>query len=383
MTALSSARSFTMTDRFYVGSRKGLFTVERGGNGWAITNVAFVGENVSMFLPDARDGVLYAVLNHGHFGNKVHRSNDSSRSWQECGVPSFPSGAVVPDGFPEEGQDRATKPASLSEIWALETGGLDQPETLWAGTIPGAVFRSDDGGQSWNLNCALWDRPERMKWFGGGKDDPGVHSICVDPRNSDHVSIAISCGGVWDTHDGGESWTLIGDGLRQEYVPPDLAFDKTTQDAHRLAQSAANPDVMWVQHHNGIFHSTNAGLNFREITDVQPSAFGFAVCAHPHDPLTAWFVPAVKDECRVPVDGRLVVTRTRDGGVSFEQLCEGLPQTHCYDLVFRHAMDVDATGDQLVIGSSTGGLWVSEDQGETWQTLTNTLPPIYCVRFER
>ena len=141
------------------------------------------------------------------------------------------------------------------------------------------------------------------------------------------------------------------------------------------------PDHLWVQHHNGIFRTTDNAKTWQEITDVKPSTFGFAVAVHPADPKTAWFVPAVKDEHRIPVDGKLVVTRTSDGGDSFEQLTDGLPQEHAYDLVFRHALDVDETGNTLTFGSTTGSLWVSEDQGESWQCISNHLPPIYCVRF--
>lgn len=140
---------------------------------------------------------------------------------------------------------------------------------------------------------------------------------------------------------------------------------------------------MWIQHHNGIFRSTDAGKNWIEIENVVPSSFGFAVGVHPNDGNTAWFVPGVKDECRVPVDAQMVVTRTTDGGQSFTTLRDGLPQQDCYDIVFRHGLDVDATGDRLVMGSSTGGLWFSGNGGERWETLSNTLPQIYCVRWAR
>lgn len=376
-----------MSDRFYAGTRKGLFTVERNSNGWEIVKVDFLGEPATMFLQDPRDGWLYTTLTLGHFGAKLHRSGDGGKSWEECSVPVIPEGAEVPMMvFDDTGMPVSPAPqkaASLSEIWSLETGGVEEPDVLWAGTIPAALYRSTDRGSSWQLVESLFNVEERMKWFGGGKDDAGLHTICVDPRDSRHVTIAISAGGVWETYDAGESWTNIGEGLRQDYVPPDLAYAKDTQDAHRLAFSAADPEVMWVQHHNGVFHSTDGGQTFREIKDVPPAVFGFAVCAHPHDPKTAWFVPGVKDECRVPVDGKLVVTRTRDGGETFEVLRDGLPQEHCYDLVFRHGLDVDASGDRLVLGSSTGGLWVSENAGDSWTCVSNTLPQIYCVRFER
>jgi hypothetical protein len=138
---------------------------------------------------------------------------------------------------------------------------------------------------------------------------------------------------------------------------------------------------MWVQHHNGVFRSTDNAKSWQEVATIRPAKFGFAVAVHPKDPDTAWFVPAVKDECRVPVDGKLVVARTRDGGKSFAMLRKGLPQEHAYDLVYRHCLDVDRTGKRVAFGSTTGGLWLSENQGDSWRCLSTQLPPIHCVRF--
>jgi hypothetical protein len=150
-----------------------------------------------------------------------------------------------------------------------------------------------------------------------------------------------------------------------------------------MVQCRATPDVLWVQHHNGIFRSVDGAASWREIENVAPSAFGFAVAVHPADPDIAWFVPAVKDDKRYPLDGRIVVNRTQDGGRTFEALTRGLPQAHAYDLVYRHALDVDESGARLVFGSSTGSVWVSEDGGESWQALSAHLPPVYAVRFEK
>ncbi|NND96840.1 MAG: exo-alpha-sialidase [Pirellulaceae bacterium] len=343
--------------------------------------IDFLGYPVTMLLEDDRNGALYACLTLGHFGCKLHRSDDGGVHWRELAVPVYPSGAVIAAPPIDESTPPSSKPASLSEIWALETTGDTQGESLWAGTIPGGLFRSDDAGESWHLNEPLWNRAERMDWFGGGKDDPGIHSICVDPRDANHVTLGVSCGGIWETRNAGESWELIGEGLRAEFMPPDAQFKQSIQDAHRLAQCNANPDVMWVQHHNGIFHSVDGSASYREIDQAGPSTFGFAVCAHPDDDKTAWFVPAIKDECRVPADGQLVVTRTRDGGETFQTLRSGLPQQHCYDIVFRHGLDIDASGEQLAMGSSTGGLWISDNQGDDWTSISNTLPQIYVVRF--
>jgi len=169
--------------------------------------------------------------------------------------------------------------------------------------------------------------------------------------------------------------------MRAEYMPPDQADNPNAQDPHRLVQCRSQPDALWVQHHNGIFRSTNGGVLWEEIENVAPSAFGFAVVVHPDKPDTAWFVPGVKDECRVPVDGKLVVNRTCDGGKTFEALDHGLPDQDCYDIVYRHALDIDASGDRLVMGSTTGSLWVSENAGDSWQCVSQHLPPIHCTRF--
>ena len=370
-----------MSTRCHVATRKGLFTLERGPSGWSIGKASFTGDNCTLVMHDPRNGDLIAALNHGHFGVKMHRSRDGGATWTEIAAPKYPPKPAdyVPK-VPVEG-----KPAdwSLKLVWALAPGGSDEPGVLWCGTLPGGLFRSEDNGDSWELNRPLWDDPLREQWFGGGADHPGIHSICVDPRDPRHVILGISSGGVWITRDGGRTWQPGGRGMRAEYMPPERQFEPNVQDAHMVAQCPANPDTLWVQHHNGIFKSTDAAASWSEITDVKPSVFGFAVAVHPADHNTAWFIPAVKDEKRYPADGRVVVNRTRDGGRTFETLTRGLPQEHAYDLVFRHALDVDETGDRLAFGSTTGSLWMSENGGDSWQTLSSNLPPIYAVRFEK
>lgn len=367
--------------QFHAATRKGLMTFQQVSGRWNLSRIDFLGEHVTMVLRDPRTGILFAGLTLGHFGAKLRRSSDDGQTWEECGVPAYPAGATLGVN-PHEDPPPPPKLASLSEIWSLEPGGPDQPGRLWAGTIPGGLFKSSDNGMTWELVESLWNAPERQKWFGGGKDDPGIHSICVDPRDSRHVTIGISCGGVWETRDDGATWELLGEGLRAEFMPPNLQFDRTIQDPHRLVSCTDDPERMWIQHHNGIFRSTDGGRNWTELSEVKPSAFGFAVAVHPRDGRTAWFVPAVKDECRVPVDRQLVVIRTTNGGESFEILRDGLPQDDCFDLVFRHSLDVDTTGDRLVMASSTGGLWVSETRGDTWHCVSQSLPQVYCVRWD-
>ncbi len=371
-----------MSDRCYVATRKGLFTLDRKQSGWSISNSAFIGDNCTLTMHDPRTGHLFAALNHGHFGVKLHRSSDGGASWTEIASPKYPEKPAdyVPKTSPAEG---SASDWSLKLVWSLAPGGVDEPGVLWCGTLPGGLFRSDDNGDSWVLNRSLWDDPMREEWFGGGADHPGIHSICVDPRDSNHVLIGVSCGGVWVTKDGGQTWAVGGSGMRAEFMPPDRQFDPNVQDPHLVVQCQLQPDVLWAQHHNGIFKSENAAASWSEIADVKPSAFGFAVAVHPNDSNTAWFVPAVKDEKRYPADGRVVVNRTRDGGKSFKTLTEGLPQEHAYDLVYRHALDVDAVGERLMFGSTTGSLWASENGGDCWRTVSTNLPPIYAVEFEK
>lgn len=376
-----------MSDRLLVATRKGLLVLHRQHEGrWHHAETHFLGEPVSIALADARDGTWYAALNLGHFGVKLWRRPSGSEAWTACAAPEYPPQpegemAAAPSASAADQADRPPPaPWTLQQIWSLETGGADEPGVLWAGTIPGGLFQSRDGGASWALNRPLWDRPERAEWFGGGYDYPGIHSICVDPRDSRHVSVAVSCGGVWQTTDGGESWRATTAGMSAGYMPPERSEDPNIQDPHRMAHCAAQPDTLWVQHHDGIFRSTDGGRSWRRVV-ASPSSFGFAVAVHPRDPDTAWFVPAVKDECRVPVDGRLVVTRTRDGGGSFEALHDGLPPPPAYDLVYRHGLAVDATGERLAMGSTTGALWATEDGGDHWQCLSAHLPPVYAVQF--
>lgn len=370
-----------MSDRLLVSTRKGVFTIERTApRRWAVASAAFLGDTALLTLADSRSGHWFVNLHHGHFGTKLHRSEDGGKTWKEIGVPVYP-----PRPEDDDSKDMWGKPLEwkLDRIWALEPGHASQPGVLWAGTLPGGLFRSEDNGDSWQLVRSLWDHPGRKKWFGGGADLPGIHSVCVDPRNGDHVTVGVSCGGVWQTTDGGSTWDCRASGMWAAYMPPEQKDDPAIQDPHRVVQCTAKPDYFWAQHHNGIFRTTDNCTSWSDVGEVKPSAFGFAVAVHPHDPNTAWFVPAVKDEKRYPEAGQVVVTRTRDGGKSFDVLREGLPQHHAYDLVFRHALDVDPQGERLAFGSTTGSLWVSEDGGDSWQVVSQHLPPVYAVHFVR
>lgn len=351
-----------MAEQALVSTRKGLFVFRRKNGDWSVTANHFGGTPLTLAFHDPNSGAVYAALRHGHFGPKLHRSDDQGANWIELAAPAFPEAL---DGKP-----------TLKQIWALEAS---KDGVLWAGGIPAGLFRSDDKGASWQLVDALWQVPTRSKWFGGGYDEAGIHSIVCDPRDAAHIIVAISCGGVWETRDGGASWSARTKGMIAPYVPPEQSEDPDVQDPHRMVSCASDPDVLWVQHHGGVFHSGNGGAQWQEL-HPPVSNFGFAVAVHPSRADIAWLAPAHSDQLREPVDGRVVVNRTSDGGRSFETFSRGLPD-QAYDLVYRHGLAVDETGQHLVMGSTTGGLWFSGDGGEGWTMAKVRLPPIYAVTF--
>lgn len=365
-----------MPRQLLLGTRKGLFTATQKGRSWRLDEPAFRGVPVSMVLHDPRDGALYAALDHGHFGCKLQR-RDGGR-WREVAAPAYPQ---LGKGKKQE-KDKFGRdwPRTLKLIWSLELDPRQQG-ALWCGTIPGGLFHSDDRGASWRFDDSLWNERARRSWVGGGYDLPGIHSVVVDPRDPERVTIGVSVGGVWRTDDGGRKWRNTSHGMRAEYMPKEQAYDVDAQDPHRLSICAAAPDRVWCQHHNGIFVTKRDGVSWKESRAKAPSRFGFACVAHPGDKDTAWFAPAQKDECRVPVDGKVCVLRTSDGGRSFDVLRKGLPQQHAYDLVFRHGMDVTPDGETLAMASTTGNVWIGEGGGDSWTQLPASLPPVFCVRW--
>jgi hypothetical protein len=361
-----------------ISTRKGLFVADPGRDGYRVARAAFLGDNVTLALADPRGG-WYAALDHGHFGVKLHRSDDRGETWTEIATPAYPK---QPEGEVDKDPMGRELKWATAKLWALAPAP-DRDGALWCGTIPGGLFRSEDRGATWALVEPLWHHPSRKKWFGGGADAPGIHSICVDPRDTKTVVVGVSCGGVWRTRDAGATWDSCAKGMRAAYMPPDSAFDPDIQDPHLVVQCRSAPHVFWSQHHNGIFRSTDDLGSWTEIEQAGPSTFGFAVAVDPADPDTAWFVPAQKDEKRIPVDGRLVVTRTRNGGATFETLSRGLPDRFAFDLVFRHALALGGDGGNstLVFGSTTGNVFASHDRGDSWSVVSHHLPPVHAVAF--
>lgn len=356
-----------MGRKLAIASRKGLIFYNADGEDWRYDGVRFRGTPISMVMQDPRDGSIYAALDYGHFGPKLQRSDDHGVTWTEVTTPAFPK---------VDATDGAAALAVLN-IWALEPAGTDMPGTIWAGTVPAGIFRSDDKGLSWALNEPFMALPQRAEWGGAGNETPALSSMCIHPADSRNMAVSISAGGVWQTADGGGSWRNTSKGLWAAYMPPDLAENPNVQDVHQMRRSPSQPDRLYIQHHNAVFTSADGGENWREIS----KAFGFAVAVHPKDPLTAWFVPGEKDEYRLPQDETFCVTKTSDGGKTFRHVTKGLPPKPAFDLVLRHALDVDRTGRRLAFGSTTGNLWISSDAGEGWQLLSGHLPPVYCVRL--
>ena len=352
-----------------LSTRKGLVQLVPDGAGWRTLRVSFPGVPVSYAVRDPRDGRIWACLDHGHWGQKLHRSSDDGATWQELKAPAYPEGSEVKPGVP----------AVVRYLWVLQPGPADQPGRLYLGTEPGGLFRSDDGGDSWTLNTSLWSHPSRPAfWFGGGRDEAGIHSIVIDPRDSRRVRVGISCAGVFESTDDGATWTPKNTGLKAGYLP-DPNVD-VGHDPHLLVACASNPDVLWQQNHCGIFRSTDGAASWTEIGQAGgPAHFGFAIASDPLDSQTAWVVPAASDEQRMAPSGAMCVCRTTDGGVSWHALRNGLPQQDAYDIVLRHALDL--RGDHLVIGSTTGNVFVSSNRGNDWVCLGHHFPPVYAARF--
>jgi len=352
-----------------LGTRKGLVVYKHTPSGWRFDRDYFLGIPVSLAAMDPRHDAWWALLDHGHWGCKLHRSANAGETWEALDAPKYPPGEIVKENVP----------ATLKYLWAFAAGGSAQNGRLYLGTEPGGLFTSDDNGHTWDLNRGLWDRPERQeRWFGGGRDQPGIHSIVVDPKDPDHLYVGISCAGVYESRDGGASWTPRNRGLRAEYLPEPMA--EVGHDPHRIIACPDDPLKMWQQNHCGIYHSVDGGANWTEVSEQDgPAKFGFAIAVDSNDGNVAWVVPALKDEYRVPVNHALCVCRTEDGGKRWQQFSKGLPQSACYDLVYRHALAVH--GDTLAFGTTTGNFYLSDDRGEGWRCLNTHLPPVYSVAF--
>jgi len=357
--------------KILVGTNKGLVVFEKKSNQWKIEKVHFLGLPVSTIYNNEITGTWWAGIAHRHWGQKLHFSKDEGATWEIVAPPVYPKGTEVFEG------ERAT----LKKIWCISHAGKDNPNGLWIGTEPGGLFYSADNGKNLKLVEGLWNHPSRKdknQWFGAGRDYPFIHSIVVDPRDSQHVYIAVSCAGVFETTDGGATWVPRNHGLRATYLPnPNV---EVGHDPHLLLSCASNPDVLWQQNHCGIFRSIDGGMNWQDVTDKNGIAdYGFALAVDHDNPKRAWVIPAVSDEVRIAHDLSLTVCRTNDSGETWESLKKGLPQEYCFDIVFRHSLAVHK--NELIFGTTTGNIFYSENFGEDWIYLSSNLARVEGVTF--
>ncbi len=351
------------------GTNKGLVEVDLAVDGEPkFTHVHFKGFSVTMIYRDTRNNRWWAGIKHRHWGQKLHYSDDLGATWQEAKIPTY-SGYLLPDG----------NKAMLRDIWCLCQGGTDHPDRLWMGTDPGGLFRSDDNGNSFRLVESLWDHPSRREenqWFGAGSDYPFIHSIVLDPGDSDHLYVAVSCAGVFESKDCGNSWIPRNKGLIAAYLPNPNA--EVGHDPHHLLMHKENTDVLWQQNHCGIFHSKNAGLTWDHVSAKKGVPdYGFCLVIDDHDPAKAWVIPAESDECRIAPGLRLQVYQTLDYGGSWEEVSTGLPLKNTFDIVLRQAFA--RKGNLMVFGTVNGNLYYSEGNEIRWQTISTTLTKVNTI----
>jgi molybdopterin converting factor small subunit/photosystem II stability/assembly factor-like uncharacterized protein len=353
------------------GTRKGLFVLRgpRGGR-LAVAARSFAGLPVEYAVLDPRSGCCIASVTHPIYGPHLFFTLEPTapeQSWEQAAGPAFP----------------ADTGATVERIWVVEPG--IEEGVLWAGVAPAALFRSGDGGRSWELVRGLWEEPSRTSWQPGA-GGLCLHSICPWPGEPARLAVGISSAGVWVTEDGGKSWRRGTAGLVPRYVPEEARATTSSFCVHKLLRAERQPSTLYLQFHGGVYRSDDAGLTWADIATGTglPADFGFPIVLDPRDPASAFVIPLVADADRVPPDGRLRVYETRDRGASWRSASVGLPQENCYLTVLRQAFAHDG-GDPLGLyfGAESGDLYASPDGGLTWSAALEGLPPILSVRARR
>jgi len=351
-----------------VGTAKGLFTLVSGPDRerWELTGPWFPGEEIYAALLDCRNGRrrLLVGATASHWGPSVYRSDDLGASW----VEPEPSTLAFPD---DAG-------AAVARVWQLQPAGDAQPDVVYAGVEPAALFRSDDAGESFRLNEGLWNHAHRSQWNPGG-GGLCLHTVLPDPEGGPRLGIAVSAAGFYRTLDG-DTWEAANVGIRASFLPdPNPVFG---QCVHKVDRHPSEPDTLFLQHHWGVYRSDDFGGRWDEIGAADlPSTFGFPVVVDPNKPGTAYVLPLTSDGFRCVPDGRLRVYRTADGGDSWDALADGLPQDNAFLSVLRDGFTadrLDPTG--LYLGTRTGDVFASADAGSSWRELARHLPPVLCVK---
>jgi photosystem II stability/assembly factor-like uncharacterized protein len=351
-----------------VGTRKGLWIgrSDERRREWSWTGPHFPMEEVYSCMVDTRGDRprLLAGASSSWLGPQVWRSDDLGETWQET-----PNGAVR---FPEDAD------ATLARVWQLVPGVQD--DVVYAGTEPGAVFRSTDRGETFELERGLWDNPQRPEWdagFGG----QAFHTILPHPRDDQQVLAAISTGGVYRTDDGGKSWYASNTGVKAEFFPGERNYPEFGQCVHKVTRHPDESDLLYLQNHGGVYRSEDGGGTWQDIAPGLPSEFGFPIVVHPHDPRSVYAFPLIDAGARWPVDGRARVWRSSDRGDHWEALGDGFLPDDYYVAVMRDAMCVDTHERHgIYFGGRNGTVWASPDEGETWQEIHTSLPDVCVVR---
>jgi hypothetical protein len=351
-----------------VGTMKGafLFRSNASRSRWERGGPYFPGNAVYALAYDGRAGRrrVWAAPESSHFGAVMRSSDDFGKTWTkgDGGNIRFP-------------QDSG---ASLKRVWQIAPGRADEPDVIYAGAEPAALFESRDGGQEWALVRGLWDHPHRPQWEPGG-GGLCLHTVLLDPSRPDRIHVAISTAGVYRTDDKGRTWRTAHKGVRAQFLPN--KHPEFGQCVHKIARHASRPDRLYLQNHWGLYRTDDAGDSWKDVANGVPSDFGFAMAVHPHDADTAYIVPLESDEFRCTPEGRLRVYRTRDAGKSWQPLTRGLPQKDALETVLRDALATDSLQKAGVyFGTRSGKLFASRDAGNSWTKIADGLPPVVCVK---
>jgi hypothetical protein len=338
----------------------------------------FLGCETNHFVLDPRDGKTFLVAAvTGHLGPTVFRSTDRGKTWAE---------ASQPPAFPKapEGQEAP----AVKRTFFLAPGHASQPGVWWAGTIPHALFRSGDGGATWEpvhgfdrfIASLRARRPESLGETPGGAI---THSILIDPRDAEHVYVSLSTGGCFETRDGGVSWRPMNAGVLADFFPD--KYPDWGQDPHCAVMSPADPDRLYQQNHCGVYRLDRPGEQWERIGARLPPRtgdIGFPVVAHPRDADTLWVFPMDGTSVwpRTSPGGRPAVFRSRNGGKTWTRHVKGFPASQGWFTVFRQAMKCDTRDPVgLYLGTTSGEVWVSRDEGESWKCVAAHLPRILAV----
>jgi photosystem II stability/assembly factor-like uncharacterized protein len=353
-----------MSTLLLAGTKKGLFVFTSDDRrSWQMRGPFLPGKEVSHAMFDPRTRQIFATGNDSWFGCEIMRSPDLGDTW---------TGAELNPAFTENSG------LKLERIWHLESGLPSEPNVLYAGVAPAALFRTTDGGKTWHEVTGLTAHSTRKDWHPGA-GGLCLHSIVVDERQPRRLFVAISAVGVFRSDDGGATWTTANRGTRAEFIPGDDKYPDHGQCVHKLLLNA-DGKILFQQNHCGVYRSEDAGANWTEITKGLPSDFGFPLALHPRDPKTLYVLPLKGGEFRCPPDNRLRVFRSRDAGATWQALSKGLPEGDCFASSLREGMASDTgTPAGIYFGTNTGKIFGSIDEGDSWSLVADNLPPIYSV----